>query len=114
MFKPRDPRELVIDLIPRSICSVMVASVIADHHGIFSWGVNHAGFDGFGMHAEKEAIRRSNQKRLRGATIFVAGIRMRTGNPVNAKPCEMCSKLVEKWGLHVIYRNRKGIWIYGQ
>lgn len=38
MNTSRDPRELVVDLLPRSSCAVQVAAVITDRHGIFSWG----------------------------------------------------------------------------
>ena len=58
MLKPRDPRELAIDLLPRSTCAVQVAAVLADANGIFGWGWNSAG-SGFGEHAEAAAFRLS-------------------------------------------------------
>ena len=111
MQKPRDPRELAIDLLPRSTCQVQVAAVIADKHGIFSWGVNHVGFDGLGMHAEHEAIRRSNRKRLVGASIFVSGRRRRNGKVVVAKPCEDCHNRIVAAGIsRVYYQVGEGLW----
>lgn len=107
----RDPRELVLDLLPRSTCAVMVAAVIADNHGIFSWGFNHSGFDGLGCHAEIEAIRRSNRKRLEGATIYVASVRRRNGKTINSRPCDSCDRVIKKWGLHIMFRNAVGLWM---
>lgn len=113
MVKPSDPRQLTLDLLPRSICSVQVAAVIADKRGIFSWGWNSVG-SGFGEHAEVAAIRRANKRRLRGATIYVATQRMRSFGPkmVNSMPCFGCEALIMKRGLNVVYRDARGIW-YG-
>ena len=66
MIKPADPRQLAVDLLPRSTCLVQVAAVIADKRGIFSWGWNSSGVTGYGEHAEAAAIRRANKRRLRG------------------------------------------------
>ena len=107
----RDPRDLAVDLIPRSICRIMVAAVIADKWGIHSWGHNHVGFDGLGQHGEAEAIRRANKSRLKGSTIYVAAIRQRNGKIVPAKPCPECARLISKWSLQVCYRDRGG-WHY--
>ena len=109
MFKPRDPKELVIDLIPRSVCSVQVAAVIVDPYGIHSWGWNSVG-TGFGEHAEAAAIRRANKKRLKGSTIYVASVRNRNNKAINSKPCPDCSRLILKWGLTVIYRDADNHW----
>lgn len=111
MFKPNSPRDLAVDLLPRSICSVQVAAVIADNHSIFGWGWNSAG-SGFGEHAEAAAIRRSSRKRMKGASIYVAAIRMRNGKPVLAKPCEDCAIRIIGAGVkHVWYRNADGLWM---
>lgn len=103
------PEQLAIDLLDRSRCTVQVAAVIADKHGIFSWGVNHIGFDGYGMHAEAEAIRRANRSRLAGAILRVAGRRMKSQNPVNSRPCEACQRLLKRVG-GVMYRDKDGVW----
>lgn len=110
MIKPRDPRELAIDLLPRSTCKVKVAAVIADRHGIFSWGWNSSGPDGLGEHAEAAAIRRSSKKRLRGSTIYVAGAWKHSEKVVTACPCMDCAKLIRKHGLNVGYRRWSGEW----
>jgi pyrimidine deaminase RibD-like protein len=112
MIKPRDPRELAIDLLPRSICSVRVAAVLADGYGIFCWGWNNPG-EGFGQHAEAHAIMRANKRRLRWATIYVASERARNDKAIMSKPCVECQKLVSKWDLEVVYRNGKGEWVDG-
>lgn len=109
MIKPRDPRELALDLLPRSICSVQVAAVVADKNGIFAWGWNSAG-SGFGEHAEAAAIRRANRKRLRGATIYVASQRMRNNKTVCSAPCVDCHEIIVNSGLKVIYRDSDGEW----
>lgn len=112
MIKPSDPRKLVIDLFPRSICLVQMTAVIADKHGIFSWGWNSVG-DGLGEHAEAAAIRRANKKRLHGATIYVAGQRRRNKKSVPGYPCPDCFKLIRARGLHVVYRTSFGTWGVG-
>ena len=113
MILPSDPRQLVIDLIPRSICSVRVAAVVVDGWGIFGWSWNGVG-DGFGEHAEAACIRRSNKRRLRGSTIYVAAVRMRSTRPctVTARPCRACEMLLRAYGIdRIVYRNKEGIWV---
>ena len=110
MIKPDDPRKLAIDLLPRSTCSVQVAAVIADKHGIFSWGWNSVG-DGFGEHAEAAAIRRANKERLSYASIYVVSRRMRNGKFVLSKPCEGCQAKIKSWDLFdVYYMTGSGRW----
>lgn len=108
--KSRNPRELAVDLLPRSNCLIRVASVIADNWGIHSWGWNGPGATGMGEHAEAAAIRRSNRDRLKGSVIYVAGEWRDRGKYVMAKPCLACAALIEKWGLRVVYRDKDGIW----
>lgn len=99
MIKPSDPKQLALDLIPRSICSVQVAAVIRDANGRFvSWAWNSVG-SGLGEHAEAAAIRRANRKRLVGATIYVAAQRQRNAKPLNSYPCERCMSLLKKVGI---------------
>ncbi len=110
MIKPSDPRQLAIDLLPRSICQVQVAAVLADDYGIFAWGWNSAG-NGFGEHAEAAAIRRANKKRLTTSTIYVASQRMRNGKMVMSKPCEDCMKRIRAKNIYLIwYRTASGKW----
>lgn len=115
MIKPDDPRKLAEDLLDRSICAVQVAAVIADRHGIFSWGINHVGFDGLGQHAEAEAIRRGNVRRLRGSTIYIAARRART---ICAQPCARCFRMLMGYGIrHHIWSEKNGQWsemLYGE
>lgn len=110
MIKPRDPRELTVDLLPRSPCAVQVAAVIADRHGIFSWGWNSSG-SGLGEHAEAAAIRRANRKRLRGATIYVASVRKRNAKMVLSAPCVACMRRIVGARIGAIcYRDAEGVW----
>lgn len=110
MIKPSDPRELAIDLLPRSICTVQVAAVIADKRGIFAWGWNSAG-NGFGEHAEAAAIRRGSRDRMVGATIYVASRRQRTGRAVMSLPCDKClSRILKAEFSSVWYRDHAGVW----
>ena len=109
MIKPRDPRELVIDLLPRSTCAVKVAAVVCDAaDNIISWGWNHAG-TGLGKHAEIHAVERANHNRLWYGTIYVAGKYSR-GTLVNSKPCRGCQFLIDKYNLEVYYRDKQGKW----
>ena len=110
MFKPNDTSQLVIDLIPRSICAVQVAAAICDRHGIVSWGWNSVG-DGFGEHAEMAAIRRANRRRLPGSTIYVASTRLRNGKSVTARPCNECAALLSANGIYrVVWRDPSDSW----
>lgn len=111
MIKPDDPRELAVDLIERSTCTIQVGSCIADSDGIFAWGWNSMGPDGFGQCAENHAIKRANKVRLTSrATIYVASKRNRNGKMVPAKPCADCAYLVGKWGIRVCWRDNDGEW----
>lgn len=110
MIKPSDPRVLAIDLLPRSTCSVRVASVVTDAGGnIISWGWNHSGPSGYGLHAEHHAILRANKARLWYGTIYVAG-RYDRGTLVNSKPCKACQGLISKYKMDVVYRAKSGDW----
>lgn len=110
MVKPSDPRDLVINLLPRSPCMVKVAAVLVDNWGIHAWGWNNVGV-GFGCHAEAHAISRASKHRLFKSTIYVASIRARNDKIIMSKPCEACQALIDKWCLKVVYRNEKGVWV---
>lgn len=117
MYKPRDPKELVMDLLARSTCAVQVAAVVSDGWGIYSWGVNHVGFDGLGQHAEAECLRRANKKRFKEgrSVLYVAAQRKRNGKTITAKPCESCQGLIQGYrnshkALRVVYRDADGNW----
>lgn len=113
MKKPSSASSLAVDILARSGCCVQVGAAIEDGVGILSWGWNSMGFDGYGIHAEAHAILRANKRRLRGATIFVASKRKRNGKVVPSKPCPDCQKLIDKWGLHVVWRDSNGVWLEG-
>jgi deoxycytidylate deaminase len=109
MKKPIFPSRLAEDILHRSSCHVQVGAVIADHHGIFSWGWNHSGPTGFGIHAEIHALVRANHSRLRGATLYVAGQRRRNGKFVPALPCPECARATAKVG-KIVWRDTDGKW----
>ena len=110
MNKPSDPRELAIDLLPRSICTVQVAAVVADDYGIFGWGWNSVG-NGLGEHAEAACFRRCSRERLDYATLYVASRRKRNGKFVLSKPCEDCMKVIRKVNIYEIwYLTASGRW----
>ena len=74
------------------------------------WGWNGVG-SGWGEHAEAAAIRRSNRRRLSGATIYVAAERFRNGHIVTARPCSECIRKIRRAGIGVVmYRNPNGEW----
>ena len=111
MIKPNDPRDLVMNLLPRSLCQVQVAAVIVDSSGrIIGWGWNHSGPDGLGLCAERHAIKRSNGNRLAGGIVFVAGQWKKTGKLVNAIPCVKCQKALMNRKVMWMYRDDKGGW----
>ena len=115
-MKKAAPEELALSLTRRSICRVKMAAVIYDSRGVFSWGWNH-GSGGKGIHAEVHAISRANPKRLKGATIVVAGQHGRWNGrefvptvPSNSLPCSNCRKLIEKHDLRIRYM-KDGRWV---
>lgn len=110
MIKPNDPRELVVKLLKRSSCKVQVAAVLKDKYGIFAWGINHAGPDGFGEHAEINALKRSNYKRAKKSVMFVAAQRRKSKGIVTAKPCGACWPVVKQCA-YIIYRDKTGNWV---
>jgi deoxycytidylate deaminase len=112
MKKPANTRQLAVDILERSECSVQVGAAIADKWGIISWGWNSLGYDGFGLHAEAHAISRANKSRLYGATIYVASKRKRNQKVVISKPCPACQKLINKWELKVVWRDNANEWVY--
>lgn len=112
MLKPVDGRTLATEILSRSVCSVQVGAAIGDDRGIFSWGWNSCGPSGMGQCAEQHAILRANKKRLRGANIYVAGMRKRNGKLVTSMPCAKCAALIKKWQLEVRWREADGSWAY--
>lgn len=97
-----DPADLAELMMDRSTCSVQVGAVVVDSHGIFGWGWNHMG-SGFGEHAEVACIKRSNKKRMKGATLWVASQRKKNGKPVFSRPCEKCQGWIESTGIKTVY-----------
>lgn len=102
----------MIDLLNRSSCKVKVAAVLSDKRGIFAWGWNSSGQDGNGMHAEEHAFYRANRKRLHGATLTVASIRVGRGAFICSRPCATrCMKLANKFKIgHIEYITHGGSW----
>ena len=110
-MKKVSPRDLAVDLLDRSICSVQVAAVIYDNWGIYSWGWNSSG-SGFGLHAEAHAIVRSNRSRLSKSALVVAGRRRKSGNTVLSLPCFECMKIIVGAGIRSVeYRDKGGAWL---
>lgn len=112
MRKPSDPRELAIDLLPRSVCNVQVAAVIVDHGRICGWGWNSLGPTGLGLHAEHHACTRVSKERAIGGIIYVAAKRRKNSKIVTARPCLDCFDRIRAMGLdHIWYRDAEGQWI---
>ena len=107
----QNPKELAVALMSRSRCSVQVGCVIADSNGVFAWGWNSSGPDGFGLCAERHAISRANKWRLGYATFYIAASRRKHGRPVIAKPCAKCQAVIDHYGAKRIYwRDHDGTW----
>lgn len=107
--KGKDPKEICLSLLKRSNCSVQVAAVLSAPTGIYAWGWNHTGPDGFGEHAEVNCLKRANSKRISKSVMWVASRRRKSGNPVNSRPCGACWPLVKSCA-YVVFRNKKGEW----
>ena len=105
----RDPKQVVLELLDRSVCSVQVSSCIVDcHNRIIAHGWNHVG-DGYGQHAEMHALSRANPNRLVGASIYVAAQRFRNKKIILSRPCEECMPHLR--GLTIWWRNKEGQWV---
>lgn len=105
------PEEFCETILRRSVCAVQVGAVLVDSFGIFGWGWNHMGADGFGEHAEVNCLKRSNYHRQSGATLFVASVRRRTQKSVISKPCPKCQGWIESRGLRAVWwRDATGLW----
>lgn len=114
MNTKRDPREIAEAILTRSICSVRVGCCIVDSRGrVVGWGWNGMGSDGYGIHAERHALSRTNKDRLGRATMYVAGVRARTGKIVGSRPCSACQGAIVAAGVGwVLYRDGKGDWVW--
>jgi len=112
MRKLKDPRDIAIALLSRSICSVQVAAVLADRHGIYSWGWNNSGRDGMGEHAEMACLRRTNHRRAAsGSILYIAARRLRNARSVTARPCFDCLARIRGLGIgRVVWRAKDGSW----
>lgn len=114
MNRKRPPQEVVSKLCNRSSCNVQVGAVLVDRHGrIFAGQWNHAGPDGLGRHAEEEAIRHANPRRLPGAHLVVIAKRRKNNRWVSSsRPCEArCLLLARKHGIASIeYITKSGEW----
>lgn len=105
----KDPKQLVLALLKRSVCAVQVGSVLVDAWGAYAWGWNGSGLSGMGEHAEAAVIRRANRRRVSGSVLYVAACRRRNGKPVTARPCHDCQRLIREVRA-VIYRDGSGEW----
>ena len=104
-----NPQELVVQLLKRSTCSVQVAAVLADKHGVHAWGWNSTGPDGMGLHAEAHCLSRANPARVPASTLYVAARRRKSGRAVLACPCVPCARIVYKCA-YVSWRNKDHSW----
>jgi deoxycytidylate deaminase len=97
----QDPRMLAAYCAGRSThVDFRHGAVVVDSAGRkVCMGWNHDGY-----HAERDAFRRSNRRRLSGATIFVVGL-AKHGRMIKSKPCErLCLPLCVKWRIaKVVY-----------
>lgn len=105
MIKNKDYRELARMIALRSSCKVQVGAIIYDSYGIFSWGWNHAGPTGLGMHAEIHAIRRANPNRLNSRAIILV-YALRKNRVIISQPCFNCTKRIESLHLNAIFYNQ--------
>ena len=107
--KSRSPGEILLQLLDRSRCSVQVAACVADKRGIFAWGWNSEGPDGFGEHAERACLKRANSRRLTNATMYVMARRRNSKNFICARPCADCWPSVRQCK-EVVWRDKGNTW----
>lgn len=51
------------------------------------------------IHAEQNAIIAASREQMLGATMYLYGIRMETGEEFHATPCEICFRLLKNSGI---------------
>lgn len=100
MIKNKDYKELAQTIALRSICNVRVGCVIYDSYGIFAWGWNHPD-NGFGICAERFAIRRSNKKRLINSNIVIVSIRKKSNKLIPSLPCDKCVPYLKFYQMNI-------------
>jgi deoxycytidylate deaminase len=110
MNTKQHPTEIALALLNRSVCAVQVAAVLEDDYGVYAWGWNSSGPDGYGMHAEAHCLSRANLARVKDSTLYVAARRRRSSRPVTAKPCLNCAELIKNVE-RVVFRDGNGVWI---
>lgn len=91
----QDPRELAHYLARRvrdyHSCRYQIGAVLEDRAGkIFSWGWSHKDNLRPSIHAEHHALLRANKVRVRGAVMYIAGLRRYTERIILARPCLHC------------------------
>lgn len=52
-----------------------------------------------GLHAEMMAVINAGSERARGATLYVAAIDTQTGKLFEAKPCDLCARIIKEVGI---------------
>ena len=103
------PKDFVVRLLKRSNCRVQVAACLSDTTGIYAWGINHAGPDGFGECAEQHCLKKANYKRIPKSTMWIAGRRKKSKNTVLARPCAACFPLVRSCR-YIIFQKKDRTW----
>lgn len=61
------------------------------------------------VHAEQNAIINGSPERMDGATIYIAGIEVNSGELAEAHPCMMCARVIKNAKItELVYRKRDG------
>ena len=70
--------------------------------------VKHPAYREKAIHAELDAVLMIDPEKLRGATVYVAGI-SKTGNLLKSAPCPICQKLLQEYGIRcVVFHEKTG------
>lgn len=54
------------------------------------------------VHAEMNAIINAGRERCKGATIYVVGWDMKTGERLSVYPCALCRRVIKNAGIHTV------------
>lgn len=60
------------------------------------------------VHAEQNAIISAARHELRGATLYLVGIDPSTGEFINAKPCNICDRMIRNAGIAAVITASSG------
>ena len=60
------------------------------------------------VHAEMNAMLQATPEEMKGATLYVSGFNIKTGEEVTSKPCTLCERMIRNAGIARVTYKHKG------